>query len=97
MTPIPGTPMPGTPMPGMPVRATPVPAPLPPGGFAGVRPLAPVHFDPMPPPAPAGAAPIVAHSTRSPVLAFVLVALTVVVVAGALGVAWRVWAAYSGH
>jgi serine/threonine protein kinase len=37
--------------------------------------------------------PVIARSTRSPGLAFVLVAITVLVAAGAVGVAWRVWSA----
>jgi hypothetical protein len=56
----------------------------------------PQYVTPLPdPPRVTTSGPVIAHSTRSPVLAFVLVAITVLVVAGAVGVAWRVWSTYT--
>jgi serine/threonine protein kinase len=46
-----------------------------------------------PPPRVTMDEPVIARSTRSPGLAYVLVAITVLAAAGAVGVAWRVWSA----
>jgi hypothetical protein len=69
-----------------PSAMTPVPAP----------PVAPYGMAPQGAMPLAVAGPVIVHSKRSPVLTFVLIALALILVAGALGVAWYLHVAYAG-
>ena len=82
-------------------RPSQTPAVTPPPGLSPLPPAVtpPPGLSPLPPamePPPEWPRvtvndPIIARSSRSPALAFVLVAITLLVLAGAVGVAWRIW------